>query len=161
PNAPVVQVVFELRFAGDLNVEARRHTFWTNIKRDYPKMLVPTQASALMPYQFHSDDGTNALSVGLNSFALTCRKYLGHAKFAAAFFDAFDSFQRLIHLRHLTRAGLRYVNVIPFVRDSRGEIPVSDFLSAQSPMPSDRCLNAQEVAFRLVRATGNNSAIRV
>ena len=56
PNQPLVEVVFEIRFPGEVRVECERHLFWEKIRDDYPNVLVPhaqtDKAMALMPYKY-------------------------------------------------------------------------------------------------------------
>ncbi|MDH5218713.1 MAG: TIGR04255 family protein [Gammaproteobacteria bacterium] len=138
PNQPLVEVVFEIRFPGDVRIECERHLFWEKIKEDYPNILVPRpnpeQAVALMPYRFRSKDQSMTVLVSLNTFAVSTTVYPGYKEFSKEVLRLYEIFGSLYKLEKLNRVGWRYVNVIQFVRENR-TIPLSNFLTLGFKVP--------------------------
>lgn len=138
PNSPLVEVVFEIRFAGELQIESERHRFWERIREDYPAIKVPypkpDKPLALMPYQFCRKDGEMTVMLALNSFALSSLKYPGFKEFKREYLRLYDHFAQVFRVRKLNRAGWRYVNTIPFVRDN-GLVPLNQFLNLGFKLP--------------------------
>lgn len=139
PNSPLVEVVFEIRFPGELQVECQRHLFWERIKDDYPTIKVPhptpEKALALVPYKFVRKDKQMTIMVAINSLALSATTYPGFKEFKKEFLRIHNLFGETFKLKKLKRAGWRYINVIPFVRED-GLIPISQFLKLGFKLPS-------------------------
>lgn len=117
PNAPLGEVVFELRFPGDLGVHAAWGALQKALRDEFPKLLVPKvnggDFPALKPVSLASDDHGEQLALAVNSFAFVTRRYLQYDAFKARYAELLGLF--LQHLRpvHLTRLGLRYLNWLP------------------------------------------------
>ena len=139
PNQPLVEVVFEIRFPGEVRVECERHLFWEKIRDDYPNVLVPhaqtDKAMALMPYKFRRDDGTMAVMVCMNSLALSASVYPGYEVFSKELLRVYKIFGEVFSVKKLNRIGWRYINVIPFLREN-GAIPLTKFLNLGFKVPS-------------------------
>jgi len=138
PNQPLVDVVFEIRFPGEVRVECERHLFWEKIRDDYNKVLVPQQSPdkplALMPYKFRREDDSMTVMVSLNSFAVSAAKYPGYQEFSKEILRVCELFGQTFNINEITRVGWRYINVIPFVRED-GLIPLSRFLNLGFKVP--------------------------
>lgn len=138
PNAPLVEVVFEIRFPGELVVECERHRFWQNLREQYPKILVPhasaDQALALVPYRFKSEDENLTISIALNRLSLSIRNYQGFAEFKKEITRVFDIFGDTYGIGKLNRVGWRYVNIIPYVRED-DLIPLQRLLTLGFKVP--------------------------
>jgi uncharacterized protein (TIGR04255 family) len=138
PNPPLVEVVFELQFPGNMAVECKRHLFWEKVRSDYPNILVPRakpdQPLALEPYRFERADGSAGIAVALHRFALYVRKYEGYPAFRTEFLRVLEQFNETFHVEKLSRAGWRYVNLIPFVRVD-GVVPLERFLRMGLDLP--------------------------
>jgi len=138
PNQPLVDVVFEIRFPGEVRVECERHLFWEKIRDDYKKVLVPQKSGdtplALMPYKFRREDDSMTVMVCLNSFALSAARYPGYQEFSKEILRVYDLFGQTFDVDELTRVGWRYINVIPFIRED-GIIPLSRFLNLGFKVP--------------------------
>ncbi len=139
PNSPLVEVVFEIRFPGELQVECERHLFWEKIRKDYPSIRVPFpepgKAMALMPYKFDRKDKEMTVMVAMNTLVLSARKYPGFKEFTKEFLRISNIFGETFKIKKLNRAGWRYINVIPFVRE-RGLIPLHQFLKLGFQLPT-------------------------
>ena len=140
PNSPLVEVVFELRFPGELSVECRRHEYWERIRDDYPKIWVPTVVPgkisplALEPYRFEREDRKAGVMVALNRLAYFTREYQGHKAFQAEFMRLHRVFGEIFRIERVNRAGWRYINIIPFARED-GLIPLDQFLTIGFRLP--------------------------
>ena len=139
PNQPLVEVVFEIRFPGDLIIECEKNKFWNLIRDEYPNILVPQsqpdQALALLPYKFRKADGSMTVMVALNSFAISVSKYPGYKVFEKEILRIFELFQSVYQIEKLNRVGWRYINIIQFVRENN-VIPLDKFLTIGFKIPS-------------------------
>lgn len=138
PNQPLIEVVFEVRFPGEVRVECERHLFWEKIRGEYPNVLVPNpqpdKPIALMPYKFRRDDGSMTVMVSMNSFALSASDYPGYKEFREEILRVYGLFQEVFNLKRLSRVGWRYINVISFIREN-GVIPLRRFLNLGFKVP--------------------------
>ena len=126
-----MEVAFEVRFAGEPSVEARRHEFFEHIRKDYPDVLVPHSkdgvAPALQVYRFCQEDAGAQVLVAINSFAYVESNYRGHTKFISEAVRLYQLLASTVTIKRITRSGWRYVNAIPFSREG-GFIPLNRFL---------------------------------
>jgi uncharacterized protein (TIGR04255 family) len=146
PNSPLVDVACEIRFAGEIVVETQRHIFWERIRDQYPEIRVPHiqqgQAPALQHYRFCNADG-RVVAVALNSLAYSEAKYSGHEKFISEFARLAKIFSECYPaIDKLNRVGWRYMNVIPFQRESDC-IPVNRILKKRIDFPFNVLENAR------------------
>ena len=134
PNQPVVEVVCEIRFSA----ECRRDEFQSKIRKKYPLVLVPSakpgQALALQPYRFVNEDQSEGLMLGLSNFAYYQKNYQGHDAFLKELLRVTGILKEFVPLRSLNRFGLRYVNAIPFSRESE-MIPLTRLLNLELNLP--------------------------
>lgn len=80
---------------------------------------VNTQRSAAPPvYHFSSPNGEWKISICSKFFALSCAEYTDWAEFRGRFVEAFEHFRSLYPFVRITKAGLRYKDVIE--RDQLG-----------------------------------------
>jgi uncharacterized protein (TIGR04255 family) len=132
PNSPLVEVVFEIRFPGEPMVECRRYEFYDAVRDDYPEVLVSQIEAggvpALQPYRFGKLDRSAGIMLAIDKFAYYVRKYPGYKEFKQEFLRLLSIFHELFHLERLKRTGWRYINIIPFTRES-GSIPLKRFLN--------------------------------
>jgi uncharacterized protein (TIGR04255 family) len=132
PNSPLVEVIFEIRFPGEPAVECRRHEFYAAVREEYPEVFVPEiqvgGAPALQPYRFGKLDRSAGIMLGIDKFAYYARKYPGYNQFKKEFLRWASEFNKLFHLSNLKRTGWRYINIIPFTRES-GSIPLKRFFN--------------------------------
>lgn len=165
PNSPLVEVACEVRFPGNLTVECERHKFWRLIRDEYPRMNVPhpdpAKAMALSHFRFESEDGRRTVMLALNSFVVTAKQYPGFAEFRKEFLRLYRLFGRVFDIQDITRAGWRYINVIPFVRE-HGLVPVSQFLRLGLRLPEmiPEQFDRLSVAFT-ARSSGGTIATRL
>ena len=138
PNSPLVEVVFEIRFPGEPMVECRRHEFYDHVRSDYPRVLVPQIKAegfpALEPYRFEKANGSAGIMLAIDKFVYYARKYPGYKEFKGKFLKLLSEFDKLFHLENLKRTGWRYINIIPFTRES-GIIPLKRFLNFGLHLP--------------------------
>ena len=138
PNAPVREVVFEIRFPGEPAVECRRDRLFERVRDEFPDVFVPAQTrpevghAALLPYKFAASDGSRSLLCALNLFAYSSTRYPGFTPFRDEALRWLREFQTDVPLRRLIRTGLRYVNMIPLMPDS----PLHELLAIQLSLGS-------------------------
>lgn len=117
PNSPLGEVVFELRFPGDLVWQERWAGIQSRLRSQFPQLFVPHIAAgdavALKPLRLMSEDGRELLSFAINSFAFTTKRYKTFADFQARFDEVFAVIRDLYEPPAYTRAGLRYINWLP------------------------------------------------
>ena len=154
PHAPLKSAVFEVRFPGELLIEARRYELQEKIRDVYPKLYVPNAqegtSPALQPYTFQNAEATDSVSIAINSFAVRTSQYQGFAHFKAQFLSLFELFQELFHVQKLTRTGLRYINHIPIFRDN-SVIPLTDYLKVGFQFPDEISGDCEELTFASTR----------
>ncbi len=139
PNSPLAEVVFELRFPGEPAIECRRDEYYATIRRDFPYVWVPDaeigKPPALQPYQFKSEGDTQTVMAAINRFAYSTKRYDGFAEFKPRAVKLAKEFCERFGIRSLKRMGLRYINIIPFVRDA-GRIPLQQYFTIRMNLPS-------------------------
>ncbi len=130
PNQPLINVATEVRFRGDLRVETIRPQYHRSIRSEYPQLMVPGAeegvAPALQHYRFENDRRTRGIQLAVHSFSCYSRDYPGHHEFLAATTRLLETFVRLIGELYVNRIGWRYINAIPFARES-GLVPLHRF----------------------------------
>ena len=138
-NAPLIETVFEIRFPTEPAIECNRDKLYKKIRNIYSKVLVPGaipgKAIALEPYRFESADGNNGIMLSIDKFAFYCKKYEGFNSFKKETMRLFSIFKELFKIQKLKRAGLRYINIIPFVREN-DIIPIENYLNIKIVLPN-------------------------
>lgn len=133
-NAPLKSAAFEARFPGDVSIETRRHEFQRLVKPEFPLLYVPNaaldKAPALQHYQFRREDSSATVMLAVNSFVYTSNRYPGFDKFKQDLEQIWGQFASLFDIPKYTRLGLRYTNNLPIIRDERGAIPLSRYITA-------------------------------
>lgn len=160
PNAPLVEAVFEIRFPGEPAVECRRDQFFERVRSDYPTVLVPKvqagQAPALGPYHFKRPDGQASVMSAINRFAFSAKKYEGFRLFKEETLRLLQIFAETFKIGKLNRTGLRYINVIPFVRE--GDVfPLANYLNVSVKLPLAFPEKSKYLSVSFVAQTGIGS----
>jgi len=141
PNSPLVEVVYEVRFRGDMQVQCQMDRLWAELRSEYPKIHVPGPGAKPQPapYRWENEDATCGIMVGINRLSYFAREYPGFARFSEAFSRAHELFMRCFPAVDVsTRRGWRYINLIPFVRGSDQQLPI-DFYLQHPPADSSAC----------------------
>lgn len=140
PNAPVSEVVFELRFSGEPAIECRRDDYYATVRHAFPVVMVPTAEAgkplSVEPYFFKSEDDTETIATSINRFAYMTTQYGGFADFKPRALELAEGFAKRFEIRELRRMGLRYTNVMPFIRDA-GRVPWEQFFTVKMNLPLD------------------------
>ncbi len=138
PKSPLVEVVFQIRFPGELAIECLRYQFWERIRGEYPKIFVPNaspeKALALIPYKFEKEDESSGVMLAMNSLALYVKEYQNYAAFKDEYLKVHSVFSEVFKITKINRAGWRYINIIPFIREE-GLIPLDSFLQLGFDVP--------------------------
>lgn len=147
PNSPLVEVVCEIRFPGELAIECKKDEFHAKIKDGYPNILMPQaksgKAMPLEPYRFENEKGSAGTMLAINKFSFYIKKYEGHKEFIREFKRLTKILGETYSLTKLDRIGWRYINLIPFSRED-GIVPLERFLQVAVKVPkgiSDRFEN--------------------
>jgi uncharacterized protein (TIGR04255 family) len=140
-NAPVVGVIFQLRFAGETAVEVARPEIQRALRSELPKLYVPKyvpgEAPALQPYSLRTADESETIDFAVNSFAYVSRRYQGFKTFKERFGHLFGLFSEHVVIHSLNRVGLRYINHIPVLRESEtATIPLEAYVKAGFNLPA-------------------------
>ena len=134
PNSPLVEVVCEIRFPGELAIECRRDEFYEKIRDKYPTILVPQAGDRLAPYRFENQNRNAEIMLALNRFSFHDKDYSGHKRFIKEFIELVKKLNQTYSLKKLARVGWRYINVIPFTRED-GIVPLQRFVSLDVILP--------------------------
>lgn len=132
-NSPLKEVVFEIRFPGCLSIETKKDIFYDKFKIQYPNIYVPRVvnpgvAIALEPYRFEKEDGSSGIMLSINKVGYFCKKYKGFKYFKKEVINIYSHLQDIFKINKINRIGLRYINIIPFLREN-DLIPVNKFLN--------------------------------
>ena len=133
PNAPLKEAVFEIRFPGEPAIECHRDRFFNKIRKEYPELSVPRSmvgdAISLKPYLFEKSDRTASIGLSINTFFVSVKKYNGYNIFKKEVLKIVSYFREVFpEITHIKRTGLRYINIIPFTRET-GIIPIENYLN--------------------------------
>ena len=134
PNSPLVEVVCEIRFPGELAIECRRDEFYEKIRDKYPTILVPQAGDRSAPYRFENQNRNAEIMLALNRFSFHDKDYSGHKRFIKEFIELVKKLNQTYSLKKLARVGWRYINVIPFTRED-GIVPLQRFVSVDVSLP--------------------------
>ena len=138
-NVPLIETVFEIRFPAEPAIECNRDKLYKKIKNIYSKVLVPVavpgKATAFEPYRFENDGGNNGIMLSIDKLAFYCKKYEGFNSFKKETMRLFSIFEELFKIQKLRRAGLRYINMIPFIREN-DIIPIENYLNIKIVLPN-------------------------
>lgn len=134
PKAPLVEVVFEVRFPGEPALECHRDELFEFVRAKLPVVRVPELAAQdnfkFRVYQFASDDNAYTVMAGLNLLGYSSKRYSGYADFKEQLAPIFEFCFKRFRIEKLHRVGFRYINAIPFTREE-GAIPLSRFLKSR------------------------------
>ena len=162
PNSSLVEVIAETRFPVALSVECKRDCFYEKIKKDFPIITFPliqnNSIIAYQPYQFSSIDGSEWILLAVNKFSYHTRKYSGHKKFGNKYLKLADLFSKVFSVAKFDRIGWRYINLIPFVRES-GVIPISRFFNMHLKLPETIPDDYQYLSATFVVNAGSGSIV--
>ncbi|MCH7680000.1 TIGR04255 family protein [candidate division KSB1 bacterium] len=160
PNSPLIEVICELRFKRNLRIESQRHDFYEKIIEKYVHILVPNFSSttpvSLIPYKFENEIRDAGVRLAIDKFSYYNKKYVGHKEFMKEFMRLFDIFSKTYSIDSPTRLGWRYINVIPFTRES-GLIPLSDFFDLKCSFSESQMTNFENLDIVFVTKVENGS----
>lgn len=131
-NAPLIEAVYEVRFSPILAIESYRDKFYDKIKDLFPDVIIPK--SNLEPYRFEKHDRSWSILLSPVLVAVSCKKYEGFQSYKKECLKLLSVFGEMFTVERMTRSGLRYVNIIPFTRES-GIIPLKTFLNVEINLP--------------------------
>ncbi len=94
--------------------------------------------------------------LAINKIAFYCKKYEGFELFKKEALRVFSIFYELFKIKKLTRTGLRYINIIPFIRENN-IIPINNFLNIQINLPKSIPTNFTNLAIIFVSQTKGGS----
>lgn len=135
PNSPLVEVVCEIRFPGELSIECKKDEFYEKTRDKYPTILVPQAGDRLTPYRFENNSKNAGIMLAINRFSFYDKDYSGHDQFIREFIRLAKILGDTYSLKKLTRMGWRYINVIPFTRED-GIVPLQRFISVDINLPA-------------------------
>ena len=148
PNSPLIEVICELTFPGEMSIECNKDRYYELIKDQYPNILVPNvkleKAIALEPYRFEDESKTTGIMLSMNKFAYYSRKYEGHEKFIKEFLRLQKTLFSTYCIDKLSRIGWRYINIIEFTRED-GHIPLNRFFELNIALPGKMISNFEHL----------------
>jgi len=161
-NAPLIETVFEIRFPAEPTIECNRDKLYEKIKNIYSKVLVPVavpgKATAFEPYRFESADGNNGIMISINKLAFYCKKYEGFNSFKTETIRLFSIFEEIFKIQKLRRAGLRYINIIPFIRENN-IIPIENYLNIKIVLPNSITTDFENLSLIFVSQTKGGGSL--
>lgn len=117
PNAPLGEVVFEIRFPGDLRLYALWGDLQAELREEFPALFAPKvvegDAPTLKPFHLVSRDRSERVCLALNLFSYITQTYLDFGAFRGRYEGLLAAFLKRFRPPVITRAGLRYLNWLP------------------------------------------------
>lgn len=163
PKAPLVEVVFELRFPGEPAVECHRDELFQFVRKSMPLVRVPEATSPehfkFRTYQYASEDSAFTVMSGINLLLYSSKRYSGYADFTSQLVPIFKFFTQRFKLGPLRRFGFRYINAIPFTRDENGAIPVSKYFRSKFSLSPDIADGMEQCSISVVQKVGPGQVI--
>ena len=160
PNSPLIEVVCEIRFPGNMAIDCRRDEFHAKIKDRYPVILVPQVnagvAMPLTPYRFERADKSAGVMLAMNKFSYYEKKYSGHMEFGKEFRMLAKILGDTYAISKLDRVGWRYVNLIPYCRET-GVVPLKRFLTVSISIPNRASDQFENVSIVLISKATDGS----
>lgn len=130
PNSPLKEIIYELKFNGNLSIECKKDSFYKKIKNIFPKILVPKFeagiAPALQPMKFTTENENCGVLLAINLFSFYSRDYSGFPRFKEDYAGVIKIFRETFDVGELNRIGLLYTNIIPYVDDT-DKVPINKF----------------------------------
>ena len=161
PNSPLVEVVCEVRFPGELAIECRRDEFYEKIRDRYPTILVPKVGDGLAPYRFENEGRTAEIMLAINRFSFHEKKYSGHKEFIKEFVRLAKTLGEIYAVKKLNRLGWRYINVIPFSRENE-IVPLQRFTNFGLKLPEGMSDKFENVSIVFIsKAPGGTITTRI
>lgn len=128
PNAPLVEVAFEVRFAPLLQAVKDISGFQALIRDDYPNIAEGTrypfpptpsteEGTVDKLWEFTSSVEDRVIKVAINSFVLSWKDYTTFEDFSKEILQRTGDFCKVNSIDKFTRTGLRYINHIKFASD--------------------------------------------
>jgi uncharacterized protein (TIGR04255 family) len=142
PHQPLVEAVFEIQFPANPAIECHRDDFYEMVKSEYSEINVPKvkdgEAPALAFYSFEKPDKTACILIKLNTLVFSIKKYTGYNEFRSEVLKVFTPFVKHFKINKIKKTGLRYVNIIKFIRDGQ-ILPLTEYLNINlgTPLPLD------------------------
>lgn len=159
-NPPLIESVFEIRFPGNLSIECKRDLFYNKIKNIFPQILIPqitnAKAPALEPYRFQDKNDSKGIMVGINKIAFYCKKYKGFEYFKEDVLKYFTIFNGLFKITKLNRIGLRYINMIPVIREKE-ILPFHHYLNIEINLHNITSDNFKDLSIILTTPVNNGN----
>jgi uncharacterized protein (TIGR04255 family) len=155
-----VEVVCEIRFPWNLAVDCRRHEFHQAIRDPYRAIYAPDAEPGpplvTRPYRFENPDTAAGVMVAVDKFAYYEQRYESHKKFTAEFLRLTAVFSEIFGLDTLDRVGWRYINIIPFTRES-GILPLRRLLNLGVTGPTGVSGDFENVSIVLISKVARGS----
>lgn len=162
PRAPLVEVVFELRFPGEPAVECHRDELFQFVRAKMPVVKVPEVSSPehfkFRTYQYTSEDNAFTVMAGLNLLLYSSKRYTGFTEFKAQLLPIFEYFIDRFKISPLKRFGFRYINAIPFAREDNF-IPLSKYFRSKFSVSPDIADHMEQCDITLVQKVNEGKVI--
>lgn len=130
PNAPLVEVSYEMRFAPKLRVMAEIWKLQENLTSIYPEFGTENTIvgnGLLTSHYFKTPDGENKVVASQSNFALILKRYPGFNHFLEEAVTRTEHFCSVFEIGQLLRVGLRYNN--QFLLPRGDQLALKDFVN--------------------------------
>lgn len=138
-NPPLNEAVFEIRFPAELAIECRKDSFYEEVRKVFPNILVPIIDSPepypLKRYELRTPDQRRLIKFSINAFSFHDLEYKKFRNFKTQVLKYMKLFCSTFKISALKRTGLRYINYIPALREE-GAVPISHYLRFGHSIPA-------------------------
>ena len=148
-KAPLIEVIFEIRFLPNLSVACRRDDFYNEIKESYPVVFFPNITFDKHPFeqatQYWNSEKNKLITCSAESLSISTNKYIKFGAFKDECVKLIATFHnKYPTVNNITRLGLRYTNRIPVERKDN-KIDLAKYLKFNFSLPDPLSKNKLEV----------------
>ncbi|MDR1998036.1 MAG: TIGR04255 family protein [Candidatus Margulisbacteria bacterium] len=138
PKQPLIEVSCEIRFPLMLVIQDKSFLMQEALGDKYPNISVSRKKNALLDvHTLQSSDKMAGISFSGDRFSFFEKNYKGHQGFIKTFLETVRIFNKQYKVNNISRLSWRYINLIPFVRDNKGLIPLGKFLDVSLNLPGN------------------------
>ncbi|MEK7849397.1 MAG: TIGR04255 family protein [Candidatus Omnitrophota bacterium] len=142
-NAPLIEVVFEIRFPAEFAIKCKTDLLYHQIKSVFP-IIVEHRPESGFIYDFLNKSQKEIIRLSLDRVSYHAKEYSGgFAKFQEDALKYLQLFINTYKIEKLTRTGLRYVNHMPIVKIN-GLVPLEKYINFGYKLPGTRIPNQFE-----------------
>ncbi len=159
-KSPLNHVICEIQFRPQLSIDTKKDLLYKKFCDIFPNIQFGgfQQNNSLPQNPITFTNPSEGLILGIDRFAFFQNKYTGHKNFHKSFLNYLTKFNDVINFSAITRLGLRYINLIPFTRNSeKAIVPFEDFFNIDIKLPTPLSTDFENLDLNFVSKTINGN----